>query len=105
MRKAVKSWYRAQTDTWYTTIGGKQVPLARGREQKAEAERAFHRLMLDHGEGIDRPAAAQSTNVVALFDLFLDHSRTNHEPDTYRLYRYFLQSFCDWVKRKRVCDL
>ena len=38
-------------------------------------------------------------------DLFLEHSKTNHEPETYRLYRYFLQSFCDTYGKSLAAEL
>jgi hypothetical protein len=52
---------------------GEQIPLAKGKANKAEAERAFFKLMV--GDTLAQPARPQDTCVVAILDLFLDHSQ------------------------------
>jgi len=101
MRKPSKPWYRAFNDTWYVCVSGRQVPLARGRANKKEAERAFFRLMAS-----ETPAArGPDARVVAVFDLFLDHSRNHNGARTYEWYRGFLQDFADRYGALRVEDL
>lgn len=50
MSRPLKPWYRAARDTWYVEIDGRQVPLTKGKGSKAEADRAFHRLMAAEGK-------------------------------------------------------
>src|SRR4051812_47864838 len=104
MRKPSKPWYRKFNDTWYATIRGEQIPLARGKSNKPEAERAFFRLMA--GDTPEQPATRPSdTRVVALFDLFLEHSQRHNKPRTYEWYRDFLQDFIKSYSLLRVEDL
>ena len=53
---------------------------------------AFYRAMAAVEGGL--PAAAE-LSVARLCDLFLDHAQVHCQPKTYKLYRHFLQSFCD----------
>src|SRR5947207_15914494 len=43
--------------------------------------------------------------VAAVCDLFLDHSEKHHQPDTFGLYRYYLQDFCDTHGRRMAVEL
>jgi integrase len=87
-----KPWYRTSKDAWFVELGGKQIRLAKGRDAEKEAFEAFYRLMSARPENL--PAADKIT-VARLSDLFLDQSQRHHAPDTYAIYRHFLQSFCD----------
>lgn len=102
MRKPSKPWYRKFTDTWYVCLNGRQIPLAKGKDNKREAERAFFRLMA--GE-TPAPSRAKDTRVVAVLDLFLDHAQRHNKPATYAWYRHFLQSFSDAYGSLKVEDL
>ena len=53
-----KPWYRRQTDTWYVCLRGKQIPLAKGKRSKREADEAFHRLMAMSAVDCGPPAQA-----------------------------------------------
>jgi integrase len=104
MRKPSKPWYRTFNDTWYVTIRGEQIPLARGKANKAEAERAFFKLMA--ADAPEKAAARPSdTRVVAILDLFLDHSQRHNKQRTYEWYKGFLQDFSDLHGTLRVQDL
>ncbi|MBN9119556.1 MAG: site-specific integrase [Planctomycetes bacterium] len=105
MRKALKPWYRTQTDTWYATVRGEKIPLAKGRDSYAEAEKAFHRLMLDVGEGQPPDPSAKPFHVVAIIDLFLDHPERHNSRETYAWYKRFLQSFCELHGRTLAAEL
>src|SRR5438045_3504304 len=102
MRRPSKPWYRAFNDTWYVCVRGQQVPLAKGKGNKAEAVRAFHRLMAG-----DTPQTikASDTRVVTILDLFLDHSQKHNKERTYVWYRDFLQDFSDKHGLLRVEEL
>ncbi len=102
MRKSDGPWYRKFNDTWYVTVRGEQIPLAKGKASKKEAERAFHKLMAGDAPQAVRPS---DTRVIAVLDLFLDHSRKHNAPRTYEWYRDFLQDFSDMYGLLRVEDL
>ena len=94
-----KPWYRQQTDTWYVCLRGKQIPLAKGKRSKREAEEAFHRLMAVSAMDSPGPAGARaavnnhSLQVVVLLDQFLDWVQQNL--DCYEWHRRFIQDFAD----------
>lgn len=102
MRKPSKPWYRHFNDTWYVCLNGQQIVLARGKDNKKEAERAFHRLMAG-----ETPQAVRSSDtlVTAVLDLFLEHAHKHTAPATYEWYRHFLQDFSDRYGALKVVDL
>ena len=102
MRKPSKPWYRSFNDTWYVCLNGRQIPLAKGKGNRKEAECTFYRLMAG-----ETPAAivTSDTRVVAILDLFLDHSQKHNSSRTYEWYRDFLQDFTEMFGMLRVQDL
>jgi hypothetical protein len=80
-------------------LRGKQVPLAKGKRSKREAEEAFHRLMAVSAMDSSVSAAASATanrhslQVVVLLDQFLDWVQQNL--DCYEWHRRFIQDFAD----------
>lgn len=94
MARPSKPWFRSDKNTWYATVDGKKVSLGvRGRNSKAEALKAWHRLMAD-----GRPAPdtrAEAPTVMALITAFLTHAEDRLKPSTIRGYRDFLQSFAE----------
>lgn len=62
-----KPWYRADRDCWYVQHNGKQVWLAKGKKNKAEAQAAFHKLMLLEGDGPIRSRSSRSPLFVTCF--------------------------------------
>lgn len=91
MARPPRPWYRAASDAWYTTVGGKQRMLARGKANRKAAEREFHRLMA----GVETPRPEASRKVAVLLDLFLDHVQSHNAPATYTTYREYARSFAD----------
>lgn len=89
--RTARPWFRSDRDAWYVQHGGKQVLLARGKANKAEATAAFHKLMA--GGGVASPAI-DSMPVASLCDMFLDFSEANHTRDVYDNYKLFLNAFC-----------
>ncbi|HET6878629.1 MAG TPA: tyrosine-type recombinase/integrase [Pirellulales bacterium] len=92
-----KLWYRRFDDSWYVTVreGGRQVQkkLVKGKGQKKEAERRFHRLMLEAG----RLRLPSDASFAKLADLFLEVCEEEH-PKSLEWYTHFLQSFVDSYK-------
>ena len=81
-------WF-ASRDAWYCQVAGKQVLLARGKERKADAWKAFRDLMAD---GTPAPAAS-GPDVRTLCDLFLDRVKAERKRRTYDWYLRHLDSF------------
>lgn len=90
--QARKPWYRASKDAWFVEIDGKQVRLAKGKKNKAQAETAFYQLMA----GNDRtPNLSGSPEIltVTLCDLFLQFSVAHNKPSTFEYHKNFLAQF------------
>lgn len=88
MPRDPKPWFRRSADAWYVCIRGKQHRLAGGKENRAEAMAAFHRLMAG-----DVAAQDPGTMTVAgLFEAFLEDVQRTRAPRTYETYRRHLKS-------------
>lgn len=97
-----KPFFRTHDSWWYVQLGKRQHKLVHGRENEAEAYRRYHRLMA--AEGLVEKKTGP-VRVAVLCDLFLDFSEQNHEPDTFRWFKHFLQSFCERHGTMDVADL
>jgi integrase len=97
-------WYRASKGAWYVQFGDKQVRLSKGPKDETEeaAFDAYYKLMAQQPENMPK---GEELLVALICDLFLEHSKSNHEPATYALYQHFLQSFCKPYGRSAVQDL
>jgi hypothetical protein len=100
--KTPRPWYRKQDDTWYICRQGKQIPLCKGKDNKAEAERVFFQVMARDGAELPEPSTLRLAQVC---DLFLDWSSRHNEPRTYGWYKDFLQDFCDLYGGTAPSDL
>jgi integrase len=91
MARTPKPWFRKQTGWWMVTLGGVQHKLVEGRENKKAAQTKFHELSLFIAE------APQSSDarVASVCDAFLQWSERHQSPETYRGYRFYVQSFCE----------
>lgn len=94
-------WFRKQTNFWYTTLDGKQVKLS---QDKKEAQQALHTLLANRPEPETCPTDFRPS-VRKIADLWLDHQQATKKPDTYRMHKFYLQSFCDFVGKKKVADI
>jgi hypothetical protein len=72
VRIPTKPWYRASKDAWYVEINGRQVRLAKGRDNEKAARDAFYKLMAN---GSGKLPEADTLRVATVCDLFLDHER------------------------------
>lgn len=101
MARTPTVWHRKQDGFYYTTIRGKKHKLSKDRK---DAQKLFHALMAkEEDDGPKGTAVAPTFRKVA--DLFLDESERTKKPNTYRMHKYLLQSFCDHVGKRRVRDL
>jgi len=108
--RSPKPWYRTQNDTWYVCLGGKQIPLAKGKRSKREADEAFHRLMASRdGHAAPVGNASNPTDdgsqilVAVLADQFLDWVHLNL--NCYDWCRQFLQQFATACGHLSVSEL
>jgi integrase len=92
MARPNKPWFRKDIGWWMVTLNGQKIRLAQGRENKADAERAFHELMAVRPQRPD----SHSARVCDLAEAFLGFARQNeYSDDTYRNYSFYLMSFCE----------
>lgn len=89
MGRPNKPWFRESSGSWVCSIDGRLRTLARGKRNRPEAMRALAELLAKRAS----PASAtDDVSIAVLFDLFLDHAKTNLAEDTYRWYRRHLAS-------------
>lgn len=94
MRTSSKPWYWTAKDAWYVQLDRKQVMLAKGKENKAEARRKWVRLMADGAVPKDR----------YLHDC-VDYYLPTLAPATRRTREQTLHAFLGHVGRVRVAKL
>jgi integrase len=94
MSRQAKPWFRTSKNTWYATLNGRKISLGvSGRQNKAEARKAWHRLMAEEKPQAQRPASTSRTTVKAIIDGFLADVEARARPGTLRNYRLFLLPF------------
>lgn len=101
-------WYRASKGTWYATVGGKNVSLqVRGETSRAEAVRAWHRLMagvsvdtvptpkVEQKKPIPEAKTANELTVRQLADMFLADAESRLKPNSLVWYRHAINGLGD----------
>jgi len=101
MPRQNKPWFRKQTAWWMVEIGGSQVKLAKGRENREAAQTKFHELMAKTARHPESPDARTAD----LVEAFLRHSRIHYAPDTYRIHKYYCQLFAEACGQVQVREL
>lgn len=97
MGRPPKPWFRKSRNAWYVTINGKAVRLG---VDKKQADKEFHRLMLNKG------IVDHSRDTVAeLCDLFLCDAESRLRPLTFKSYKYHLRDFCNMLGGRIASDL
>lgn len=94
MAKPSKPWFRASKQAWYIKVGGKQISLGvKGRENEADAVKAWHRLMAN---GQPKPEAKpDDVSVAEVVTAFLADAKSRVQPITLAFYRRFLLPFAE----------
>lgn len=82
MQKTGRPWYRRQNDSWYVQVDGKQVQLAKGKENKAAAYFRFAELLEAGVPSAPRPAAT----VGELVEAYKAHLKNRIKPTTFASY-------------------
>ncbi|WP_425395047.1 tyrosine-type recombinase/integrase [Aeoliella sp.] len=93
MPRQPKPYLRKQTNSWYCSIGGRQISLGKNREAAFEK---FHALMADRDE-----IKCESTTLYALSQVYLDWCQAHRKPGTYNLHRHYLKLFIEYIGRTR----
>lgn len=101
MPRPNKIWFRQDVGWWMVTLAGKKIRLAKGRENKHQAEQRFHELMLTRHQ----LPQGEVPHVADLVESFLAYSERRFAPDTYRNYRFYGQKFAEACGRLLVTDL
>ena len=89
MKKTGMPWFRSSHNAWYVWHQGRQVPLAKGRDNKAEAMAQFAALL---GAGPTEPAP-QTLTVAALVAAYQEDIRSRIKPSTFVSYDCILKPF------------
>src|SRR6516164_6485643 len=100
MARKPQVWFRKQTGWYMTTVKGRKVKLS---QEKKEAEKAFHQILSTEPEPEETGGVRPSFRKLA--DLFLDNSLRENHPGTWAVQKFYLQSFCDHIGKKRAFDL
>ena len=94
MRTSSKPWYWTAKDAWYVQLNRKQVMLAKGKANKAEAKRKWHELMAEGEAPRDRTLQA-----------CVDHYLPTLAPKTRRTREQTLRAFLKHCGSIRVGKL
>lgn len=101
MARPHQPWFRTSTDWWMIEINGKQHRLAKGRENKRQAENQFHRLMveIEANPGVE----GSDATVASLLDEYLVNLklRNRSKRTIYERSRY-LQLFAEDFGQQRI---
>ena len=90
MKKTGMPWYRSSHDAWYVWHGGRQIPLAKGKENKGEAFARFAEVL---GAATRPPQPPKSLSTRAVVTAFLSSVRATIKPTTLSAYDCILQAF------------
>lgn len=91
MPRIPRPWFRTSKNAWYATLNGRKVSLrVFGKEKKADALIAWHRLM---AEGLKPKAEPKPATVKAIIDGFLADAESRVSPECLRNYRKHLLPF------------
>jgi integrase len=102
MARTSKPWFRASKGTWYCTVEGHKVSLGvKGKENEAQAIKAWHRLMAAQGEPEQEPAppprakseADAGPTVAEVIEAYLADAEGRVKAKTLAWYRDFLEPF------------
>jgi integrase len=100
--RPIKPWYRKDRDTWFITFHGRQIPLAKGKSNRAEAEKEFARVVYD-----SQPRPKIRGDLISAAQLaarWLESCRRSVAPDTYERYEAAARSWLRFFGDDRPAD-
>src|SRR5262249_13879622 len=89
-------FWRSSCNCWYVHHCGRQIRLS---SDKDEAWRLWHEIMARPPEQRTPTPTGPNAPVVEILDAFLDWTKTNQAPKTYRWHRDNIQTFVDAIPR------
>jgi integrase len=102
MARPSKPWFRSDKNTWYVTVESKKVSLGvRGRDNKVEAMKAWHRLMATDGRP-NPDAKVEVPTVAEILTAFLTDAEARLKAATVGVYRHLLQQFSGQYRSPRA---
>ena len=98
MARPAKPFFRKQTQSWYCSIGGRQISLGK---DNLTAHHKFHEQMAE-----PERVSQEITTLYQISQSYLDWCLENRSLGTYRLQRRYLKSFIEAVgKQTRPAQL
>lgn len=91
MPRPNKVWFRKDVGWWMVTLGGKNLRLAEGRQNKRLAEQKLHELLAVRPQAPEA-ATARGADVI---EAFLAWTKPHRTAETNRNYFWYGQSFSE----------
>lgn len=89
----IKPWWRSDRDAWFVTYKGKQRQLARGKNNKAEANKALAKLLSEKKPRV----VGDLTSVRGMLDMWLERGRQVNRPSTNGRHEWTANSFALFI--------
>lgn len=87
-----KPWWHKARQTWYVTVGNRQINLR--TEDETQAIEQWHKLLAKLADAPEaKPTVDGSLSVSDLVLVFLDDLQASAKPATYQWYRRYLEQF------------
>ena len=103
MARPNKPWFRESKGAWYATVEGRMASLGvKGRENEAEAVKAWHRLMAGV---VERAKPKEGPTVAEVVKGFLADVEARAKPNTSEVYRYYLLPFAQKYGKAKPSEL
>lgn len=93
MAQSPRPWFRKQTGWWMAQVRHKQERLAKGKENRKEAEQKLRDLLTLHASSPE-PGSGPLT-VAAVIDLYCEFAKKRLGPASYEERRRYFQSFAE----------
>ena len=93
MARQAHPWFRRSDGWWYVKASGKQLKLARGRQNKQLALRRWHELTLERAS--NPSVDSRNHTVASIIDLYLTHSKRSYSARSFSTRHHYLQRFAE----------
>jgi integrase len=100
--RPIKPWYRKDRDTWFITFHGRQIPLAKGKSNRAEAEKEFARVVYDSQPR--RKVRGDLISAAQLAERWLESCRRTVAPPTVQRYTATAMAWLRFFGEDRAAD-
>jgi integrase len=100
--RPIKPWYRKDRDAWFITLHGQQIPLAKGKSNRAEAEKEFARIV--YGQEPRAKVVGDMLSVGQLAARWLEACRRTAAESTTQRYVWIARSWLRFFGEDRPAD-